>query len=226
MIRLKRKRARSDEDKIKRRMAILKIAWRLYEESGGQLPTVSHIARKAKLSKGAIYLYFRSKEEIYLQLLMDQLRQWVDSGNSLMDGTPGNKSEQESVSIITRYILENPLVVRLGILIQSFFEDNANADIIVENKTQLSNILSDGGERISFLFPQIPKSDSLKLMLQIYSVISGLWQLASMPEQARSVLVERGVQAFDSNYSYSDMVQQSVHALIKGTIALNSYKRA
>jgi AcrR family transcriptional regulator len=214
------KRARSDEDKTKRRKAILKIAWRLYEENGGQLPTVSHIAKKAKLSKGAIYLYFRSKEEIYLQLLMDQLRLWADSANSLMYRTPGSMSEQESVSIITKYIRENPLVIKLGILIQGFFEDNANADIIVENKTQLSDILSDGGERLSFFFPEISKSDSLQLMLQIYSIISGLWQLASMPEQARKVLAERGVQAFDSNFS--DIVQKSVHALIKGTIALNS----
>ncbi len=215
------RRAMSEADKVNRKKAILKTAWQLYKKSGGQLPTVSHIAQRAKLSKGAIYLYFRAKEEIYLQLFMDQLREWVDSNNSIRGLTPGSLSEQESVAILTRYIRENPLVVKLGTLVQGFFENNSNAEIIIENKTQLSDILSDGGENLSYLFPQIPKSNAIQVMLQIYSVICGLWQVASMPEQARRVLLERGVQAYDSNFS--DIVLETVHALIKGTIILNSY---
>jgi len=112
-------------------------------------------------------------------------------------------------------------VVKLGTLVQGVFENNPNADIIIENKSQLSDILSDGGENLSYLFPQIPKSNAIQLMLQIYSVICGLWQVASVPDQARRVLVERGVRAFDSNFS--DIVLETVHALIKGTIILNSY---
>ena len=35
--------------------------------------TVESIARKAELSKGAVYLYFKSKDEIYSQILLDDI---------------------------------------------------------------------------------------------------------------------------------------------------------
>ena len=53
-----------------RRNAILKAARRLFFEKGFKSVTVESIARKAELSKGSIYLYYNSKEEIYTQILL------------------------------------------------------------------------------------------------------------------------------------------------------------
>ena len=69
------KRARSERDKQKRREKLLKTAWQLYKRNEGQMPTVLQIAAKAGLSKGTVYLYFKTKEEIFLQLYVHQLQQ-------------------------------------------------------------------------------------------------------------------------------------------------------
>jgi AcrR family transcriptional regulator len=55
---------------------ILKTAWKLYKKTDGKLPAVSLIAQKTGLSKGTVYLYFKTKDEIFLQLFMHQLRKW------------------------------------------------------------------------------------------------------------------------------------------------------
>jgi AcrR family transcriptional regulator len=46
---------------------------------------VDSIARRAELSKGAIYLYFKSKEEIYAQILLRDIDKFHDRVESLLN---------------------------------------------------------------------------------------------------------------------------------------------
>ena len=64
---------RRTREKENRKSAILKAARKLFFEKGFKSVTVESIARKAELSKGAVYLYFKSKDEIYSQILLDDI---------------------------------------------------------------------------------------------------------------------------------------------------------
>ena len=64
---------RRRREKENRKSAILKAARKLFFEKGFKSVTVESIARKAELSKGAVYLYFKSKDEIYSQILLDDI---------------------------------------------------------------------------------------------------------------------------------------------------------
>ncbi|MFH2076862.1 MAG: helix-turn-helix domain-containing protein, partial [Pseudomonadota bacterium] len=61
---------RRKRERESRKNAILKAARKLFFEKGFRSVTVESIARKADLSKGSIYLYYSSKEEIYSQILL------------------------------------------------------------------------------------------------------------------------------------------------------------
>ncbi|HET6266687.1 MAG TPA: TetR/AcrR family transcriptional regulator, partial [Acidobacteriota bacterium] len=56
-------------EKEARRSQILDAARDLFFSKGFESTTIDDIARKTELSKGAIYLYFPSKEEIYFTLM-------------------------------------------------------------------------------------------------------------------------------------------------------------
>lgn len=56
-----------------RKRRILSAARKLFFEKGFKAVTVESIAKKADTSKGALYLYFRSKDEIYTQILLDDI---------------------------------------------------------------------------------------------------------------------------------------------------------
>jgi AcrR family transcriptional regulator len=64
---------RRKREKKNRKNAILKAARRLFFDNGFRPVTVESIAKKAELSKGSIYLYFKSKEEIYTQILLSDI---------------------------------------------------------------------------------------------------------------------------------------------------------
>lgn len=61
---------RRKKEKENRKNTILRVARKLFFERGFKAVTVDLIAAKAEVSKGSIYLYFDSKEEIYTQILI------------------------------------------------------------------------------------------------------------------------------------------------------------
>ncbi len=63
---------RRKEKNIKKSI-ILRAARKLFFEKGFKAVTVESIAKKAELSKGSVYLYFKSKDEIYTQILLDDI---------------------------------------------------------------------------------------------------------------------------------------------------------
>ncbi len=75
---------RRKRERDNRRNAILKAARRLFFEKGFKSVTVESIARKAELSKGSIYLYFNSKEEIYTQILLTDIERFHQHFNDLL----------------------------------------------------------------------------------------------------------------------------------------------
>ncbi|MDP6777321.1 MAG: helix-turn-helix domain-containing protein [Candidatus Latescibacteria bacterium] len=59
---------RREREKERRRNEIIDAAERVFFSKGYIQATMDEVARDAELSKGAIYLYFRSKEELYLAI--------------------------------------------------------------------------------------------------------------------------------------------------------------
>ena len=83
---------RRKRERENRKNAILKSARRLFFEKGFKTVTVESIAKKAELSKGSIYLYYNSKEEIYTQILLSDIDKFHDRISDLLQ-TPSSASE-------------------------------------------------------------------------------------------------------------------------------------
>ncbi len=83
---------RRKRERENRKNAILKAARRLFLEKGFKTGTVESIARKAELSKGSIYLYYNSKEEIYTQILLSDIDKFHNHIADLLQN-PSNASE-------------------------------------------------------------------------------------------------------------------------------------
>lgn len=61
---------RKEREKEQRREEILNAAQYIFFDKGLQAATMDDIADKAELSKGTLYLYFSSKEDLYLAVLL------------------------------------------------------------------------------------------------------------------------------------------------------------
>ena len=80
---------RREKERRQRKKTILRAARGLLFRQGNRSVTIADIAKKAELSKGAIYLHFSSKEEIYAQILLDDIAKVHGEILPIFDGTDG-----------------------------------------------------------------------------------------------------------------------------------------
>ena len=73
-----KKRARSLEEKSFRRQQILDAASALFAEVGYEGFSVALLASKAGIVKGTLYLYFKTREEVFLALYDQSLNRWSE----------------------------------------------------------------------------------------------------------------------------------------------------
>jgi AcrR family transcriptional regulator len=76
---------RKQQERQARRRRIQAAAREVFAERGYAKASIEHIAKQATLSVGAIYLYFRSKEDLYVSLLEETLAQ-LDADLSMRRG--------------------------------------------------------------------------------------------------------------------------------------------
>ena len=103
-----------------RRRRIQRVARKLFADRGFQRTTIEDVARRAGLSVGAIYLYFKSKEELYVSLLQDNLltlhKELVRVRRS--EGTPRDHL-QAAWRYAVRYAYQNPDAYRIFLFLSS-----------------------------------------------------------------------------------------------------------
>ncbi|MEO0091008.1 MAG: TetR/AcrR family transcriptional regulator, partial [candidate division WOR-3 bacterium] len=67
---------KKDKEKVKEK--ILTIAEEMFLKKGFFPTTVDEIAKQAKIAKGTVYLYFPTKESIYLALFENKLKMGIE----------------------------------------------------------------------------------------------------------------------------------------------------
>jgi AcrR family transcriptional regulator len=84
-------RALNDADKERKYEKILSTTLKLFKRER-RLHTAAEICKEVKIAKGTLYLYFSTKEEIYMELLVRNFRRWHESVREhLLDRAPDAK---------------------------------------------------------------------------------------------------------------------------------------
>jgi len=101
--------ARRQREKEERRAAILQAAEKVFASKGVALATMDDIAHEAELSKGTLYLYFDSKDELFLEIAVRAVREVLDRILAAQsDGGTGFTRLARSLRAYARFGLEQP----------------------------------------------------------------------------------------------------------------------
>jgi len=170
-------RARKDEDKQARRASILAVAAALLESSIYAKITMAGVARECGLAKGTLYLYFRSKEELFLGLLEQELEAWFDALIAEFSALPATSPEafgqRFAASLQARSALRELLVI-----LHTVLECNLDVETAIGFKTMVRDKLVAGGQVLATLWPGVPPEAGPRTLLRIYALMIGLKQVA------------------------------------------------
>jgi len=99
--------ARRQREKEERRAAILQAAEKVFVNKGVGTATMDDIAHEAELSKGTLYLYFDSKDELYLEIAVRAVREVLDAFEAISaDGQPGHDRLSRMLDAYVRFATE------------------------------------------------------------------------------------------------------------------------
>lgn len=98
-----RRRNRGYEDTHK---ALIETAVRLISEQGASALSIAELARATGIDRTSVYYHFKTREE-----LLRAVRDW--SSEQLTAAFTGPGSQDERIDHITRFVLENPELIRL-----------------------------------------------------------------------------------------------------------------
>ena len=134
---------------------------------------MAQIARAAELAKGTLYLYFPSKEELFLQLTIDALLGWMlKLGGEL---SPGAGIEPLSRRIAETFV-ERPQLARLLALMHSVLEQNITVETALRFKRALVSLLVLSAQAIE-LIAELQPGEGTRFLLRLHAVMVGLSQM-------------------------------------------------
>ncbi|PNY82307.1 TetR/AcrR family transcriptional regulator [Deinococcus koreensis] len=164
-------RARSAAEKNQRRDDILRAAERLWTSTSYTDLSMNHVAREAKLAKGTLYLYFDTKEELFLALVTEHLHTWVTSTVRLLqERQPG--SPQAVADVLIDASADVAPLRRLLVLLGTVLERNVRPELTREFRRELR-------ARIGVLVSHLPFSEAtgLRILRHLYALGLGWQQL-------------------------------------------------
>ncbi|WP_240741575.1 TetR/AcrR family transcriptional regulator [Deinococcus sp. KSM4-11] len=162
-------RARSAAEKTQRRDDILRAAERLWTTSTYTDLSMNHVAREAQLAKGTLYLYFDTKEELFLALVSEHLQTWMtDTIRLLQERQPGTPA-----TVADALLDASSDVVplrRLLLLLGTVLERNVRPELTRDFRREVT-------ARVQLLVAHLPfsRQTSLRILQHLYALAIG-WQ--------------------------------------------------
>jgi len=152
------------------------------------LPSVNQIISEAGVSKGTVYLYFKSKEEIYLSLLGTYLDNFEkDVIDSLKKSNKSNYVDSLILSYIN-FARENPKGVYLASIASLILENNLTDESIILFKKRIREITVNMLVEVEDIIKINDMEKLSSLFLVSYNLFLGCWQHCNPPEQVVKVL--------------------------------------
>lgn len=208
----------SDAGRAARRRHLLDTADQLFRERG-ELPLVADIASAAGLAKGTVYLYFSTKEEIFIALLEDHFQALYGALFDLLPTLPaqGDAAAQAFAAAYCTLIRHDCTLLQLAVLVNTVLERN----LPVEPTRRFKSILADGlhraGALLAHRLPPAQTNAGAALLLQTYGLTIGLWQALDHPSGlAALIALEPGLRVLARDFHGE--LTQAVERLWRGAL--------
>ncbi|PTA69025.1 TetR/AcrR family transcriptional regulator [Deinococcus arcticus] len=169
-------RARSAEEKHQRRDDILRAAERLWTTTSYAELSMNQVAREAGLAKGTLYLYFDTKEELFLALLSEHLHRWISATADLfLERQP--RTPEGVAAVLLHHAEHLTPLRRLLVLLGTVLERNVRPELALEFRRDLDQQL----RRLVGHMPYAPDT-AMRVLRHLYAMTIGWQQLSeSLP---------------------------------------------
>lgn len=190
-----KRRAVSNEQKEQRRQDILNSARALFESTSDyNALLMKHIAENIGLTKGTLYLYFKTKEEVFIALYSEELNRCFERLNARLDDLAPRSDVDAVADAISDVLSQKTTFLRLTSLLHSVLEQNIEYEVALEFKILLRDNILATGEKVETCL-DLPRGSGAEILLSIHALAIGCFHMA-LPTPALDAILERPDMSF------------------------------
>lgn len=209
-------RARQPAQKQQRRADLLDAAAALLADGGLAAVSLSAIARTAGLAKSNVYRYFESREEILLELLIEDERAWVGDLERALAPLAGTGDVGRVAAALAATVVARPRTCQLIAVVANVLEHNLSEESVDRFKAQVLEISIRITNALHAALPDLPHDSTAGLLRYLHALIAGLWPMANPAPIAAKVLTNPDYQPFVCDFE-ADLAG-AVAAMLRGLI--------
>jgi AcrR family transcriptional regulator len=180
------RRATVNEEKAARRLRILDAATELLASWSYADITMARIAAVTGVAKGTLYLYFRTKEELFLELYERRLGAWYAELEALAVAGAGTIEPAVAARVISSTIATRPILIRLHGILHSALGCNLAPETIVAFRRRQYLTAVSLATALAGRISGLSDAGALRFLIRLEAVVVGLsW--TAIPPSARSI---------------------------------------
>ena len=179
-------RARRPEHKQQRRQAILAAARDLARASGVRNVSLGAVAEAVGLAKSNIARYFGTREEIYLELLAGEWRQWAHAVSTRLRDA---RDTAEAIAALAETLVDRPLFCDLLSHVATSLEHNVSVPAARMFKHTLHDLLTATGAEIARA-TELTEREGRELVAMAGTLAGPLYRAANPPPVLAQVYAE------------------------------------
>lgn len=181
-------RARREEDKEARRRQLLEAALGLYEATSYDEVKMADVAERAGLAKGTVFLYFPTKEALFLALLEELLFAWFERLEEALQRGEGRWTGARLARGVAESLEGQVSLTRLLARLQTVLEQNVEVEQVRAFKERLLVAVGRAGALVERRLPFLEAGEGGRFLLHVHALVTGLRQMADVAPVAQEVL--------------------------------------
>lgn len=173
-------------EKLAKKQLIAASASKLFQKHNFNAISMAQIARKSGVAKGTLFNYFKTKENIFMYLLLSGYQDYLQEVLKRWQEKPGLTTWNELTTFLTT---ENHLLIhqkadllRLNALRGPILEAAADREQTLLGRQKLYQINRDLGRAIASRIPELSVKDASHLFVIQSAIISGLMNMMNLDE--------------------------------------------
>ncbi len=204
-------RARTETDKSARREAILTVVTQSLENRSLNGVTMAEIAQRCGLAKGTLYLYYETKEELFLATLENELSAWYESITSDVR-RKGVLDARSFAATVLESLAQRRALVDLLPHLRLMLEDQAMPRRSAKGfRERIGERLAAAADAVETAL-ELPRGTGTSVMMRTQALVAGLRQF---PDGADADVTSANGPA---RSSFERELMSSITAMVRGMV--------
>lgn len=207
-------RARTDEKRHERKVAIYEAAYSLFKAHGYNDVSFNGIAAEAGFTKSNMYRYYSSKEDIFLNVFMELFEIWFSDCQARLQKLRKNSRLDRFADLWVDVYLSHPEFLDLIPLLFTSLEQNSSFEQLIAFKRRSKELLYMITIEISRIYPDIKGENAFRFLSLSFAATSNYWAGSTQNDVLDSVYALDELKELRPDFKHD--LSSSIEIIVRG----------